>query len=156
MSVVHKYGRSRLWLNRFNRRTGLRIGIKPYRIACFMIVAGRAALCLIVLRPAGMLSQVAAFIRKVSYALLPNQNGVPMGLWRARMRHCIKCPMFDSRWLTCGTAGETYSNKLGRVETLGCWCEMRIKSTTHCNCWAYERNIECGWQERLNSYPRHK
>lgn len=69
------------------------------------------------------------------------------------MSHCRKCPLFNKRLKTCGTAGQTFLHK-GQTLRLGCWCYLPLKNRLRCNCWLYDHTDGLqGWPDHLNSRP---
>lgn len=71
-----------------------------------------------------------------------------------RMSQCRRCPIFNKKRKTCGTAGEMFNNpRTGKRETLGCWCLVTVKNLLKCNCWLYDiTSGEQGWPKELNDY----
>lgn len=61
-------------------------------------------------------------------------------LWRARMRTCMRCPVYDQSLHRC-------ANRIGFVE-LGCECSMPIKALFEkATCWAREQGFPYGWNK---------
>lgn len=67
----------------------------------------------------------------------------------------MRCPLFDHRAQTCGTAGQTFiEGRSGEVRNLGCWCYLPLKTELPANCWARNAGLhEIGWPDELNSFP---
>jgi hypothetical protein len=65
-------------------------------------------------------------------------------IWFSRVKKCLKCPVFDSRRLTCGSPFSTHPE-------LGCYCFMPIKAKMNsATCWLDENSdgsTEYGWKE---------
>lgn len=95
------------------------------------------------MRREGFLRSVPALVVKSAglalYALL-SLPLVPGRLWRARMRSCFRCPIFNRQTYQC------------RDGEFGCGCLMPLKARfRRAQCWAREEGIaNLGWPPHLS------
>lgn len=54
-------------------------------------------------------------------------------LWRNRLRECVRCPLYDRRYKTCGSPGTD----------VGCHCFLPMKAALpEARCWVEETLLE--------------
>lgn len=82
---------------------------------------------------------------------MAQKEEVPPEQAEARMKVCRACPVYSSVLSTCGTPF-----RKSTPDTRGCFCYMKAKVNTACNCWAYDRfrgEVIYSWPLELNSFP---
>lgn len=70
--------------------------------------------------------------------------------YRERMAACQRCPLFNPKYRTCGTADVRLLDRKQADSLPGCFCYMPLKCYLDVNCWAWERELTFGWPTELN------
>jgi len=89
-------------------------------------------------RVAGAMCPLSVWRSAIALFALRGSSIVPAAVWRARMRACMRCPVYDSRLKRCLNTSQTYT--LDGVERpLGCGCWMPVKAKlSDAECWMTE------------------
>jgi hypothetical protein len=95
--------------------------------------------------------QRIAFVWKAIQSVLTGSNPTSESskeLQDARLSHCRKCPIYNHKRETCGTAGKEREYEDGTVEPEGCYCYMPLKvRIKDAECWLNEGGEPGGWKE---------
>ncbi len=77
-------------------------------------------------------------------------------LYLKRMASCRRCPIFNKRLKTCGTARADHPDQMWtppgeKPRPMGCHCYLPLKNWLEVRCWLHDQGIDYGWLPELDS-----
>ena len=77
-------------------------------------------------------------------------------LYLKRMASCRRCPLFNKRLKTCGTARADHPDQMWtppgqKRQPMGCLCYLPLKNWLEVRCWLHDQGLDYGWPSELDS-----